>query len=85
MLDEAELAQLLAHLKGHWLYIPTLFAAYSTSDSFLMLSAGFGRPARACYSAACLAPALAPSFLSRSMAASAMGVPGPKIALAPAS
>jgi integrase len=29
VLDEAELAQLLAHLKGHWLYIPTLFAAYA--------------------------------------------------------
>ena len=29
VLDEAELAQLLAHLKGHWLYMPTLLAAYT--------------------------------------------------------
>ena len=26
VLDEAELVQLLAHLKGHWLYMPTLLA-----------------------------------------------------------
>jgi integrase len=29
VLDEAELATLLAHLKGHWLYMPTLLAAYT--------------------------------------------------------
>ena len=29
VLDEAELAQLLAHLKGRWLYMPTLLAAYT--------------------------------------------------------
>jgi integrase len=29
VLDEAELVQLLAHLKGHWLYMPTLVAAYT--------------------------------------------------------
>jgi integrase len=29
VLDEAELVQLLAHLKGHWLYMPTLLAAYT--------------------------------------------------------
>lgn len=27
MLDEAELGALLDHLKGHWLYMPTLVAA----------------------------------------------------------
>ncbi len=37
------------------------------------------------YSAACWDLACAPSFFSRSMAASAIGVPGPKMALAPAS
>jgi hypothetical protein len=25
-LDEVELAKLLAHLRGHWLYMPTLLA-----------------------------------------------------------
>jgi integrase len=29
VLDESELATLLAHLKGHWLYMPTLLAAYT--------------------------------------------------------
>jgi len=29
VLDEADLACLLAHLKGHWLYMPTLVAAYT--------------------------------------------------------
>jgi integrase len=29
VLDESELARLLAHLKGHWLYMPTLLAAYT--------------------------------------------------------
>jgi integrase len=29
VLDEGELACLLAHLKGHWLYMPTLLAAYT--------------------------------------------------------
>jgi integrase len=29
VLDEAELVQLLAYLKGHWLYMPTLLAAYT--------------------------------------------------------
>jgi len=28
-LDEAELAKLIAHLRGHWLYMPTLLAAYT--------------------------------------------------------
>jgi integrase len=29
VLDQSELATLLAHLKGHWLYMPTLLAAYT--------------------------------------------------------
>ena len=29
VLDDGELACLLAHLKGHWLYMPTLLAAYT--------------------------------------------------------
>ena len=29
VLDEAELATLLANIKGHWLYMPTLLAAYT--------------------------------------------------------
>jgi integrase len=29
VLDEAELSMLLAHLEGHWLYMPTLLAAYT--------------------------------------------------------
>jgi integrase len=29
VLNEAEVAALLDHLKGHWLYRPTLLAAYT--------------------------------------------------------
>ena len=29
VLDESEIATLLAHLKGHWLYMPTVLAAYT--------------------------------------------------------
>jgi integrase len=29
VLDEAELAKLIAHLRGHWLYMPALLAAYT--------------------------------------------------------